>query len=270
MVEYFRLDKTFVQGTTYTLPSDRFYVIKKIGTDQTSDTHLKIDGVDTGKIISDIAPLRTKDTNRLGVLELGDLYYVVPPDKKFTVEGASGAKMLCKGLIGKLAPGESMPANYATRFNAQGKHYLTYIKGTVTLAAAGATWADGDEKEVISLTPKTIETYILNNVAMALVENPATAISGGQVGIIFYLEGTPFDILTTDPGKKGIEILSMPYPPKDDTEQEAFTMAELPITVPGDNTLSIRAMNVSGAGITAATGADMTCKACCIVEYKKS
>ena len=123
MVDYYPLDKIFVQGTNYELPNDRFYVIKKIGTDATSATKLKIDGVDTGPIINSVAPLHKTSSNLLGPLDLGNLFYVVPPNKTFSVEGASGAKFRCIGLIGKLAPGEAMPAQYAGRFNEQGKHY---------------------------------------------------------------------------------------------------------------------------------------------------
>jgi hypothetical protein len=269
MVDYYKLDKIFVQGATYQTPNDRFYVIKKVGTDATSDCYLKIDGVDTGAIISDVAPLHRTSSNLLGPLDLGDLYYVVPPNKTFTVEGPSGAKIRAIGLIGKLAPGEALPAQYASRFTEQGKHYLTYDTATATLAAAGANWAADAETDVYSLTPKTVEKYIFNNVVMAKVENAATAPSEGDVAIRFYLEGTPLDILTTEPGKKGIDLYSAPYPPADTTEEEPFTLKDLPIGVPGDNTFEIKFVNTSGAAIAASTAAAMTATVAVIVEYIK-
>ena len=124
MVEYYKLDKIFEQGTTYEMPNDRFYVIRKIGTDGSSATKLVIDGVETGEIINEIAPLHKTSSNLLGPLDLGDLFYVVPPNKTFEIDGPSGAKIRAIGLIGKLAPGEGLPANYASRFTEQGKHYL--------------------------------------------------------------------------------------------------------------------------------------------------
>ena len=269
MVKYYPLDKIFVQGTTYELPADRFYVIRKIGTDATSDTYLYIDGVATGKIISEVAPLHRTSSNLLGPLDLGELYYVVPPNKKFTIEGPSGAKVRCIGLIGVLAPGETLPGPYSTRFPVQGKHYITYVKGSVTLASAGESWAADAETEVYSLTPKTVEKYVFNNIAMAKVENASASISEGEVAIRFFLEGTPLDILTSEPGKKGIDILSMPYPPAATTEERPFTLKDLPIEVPGDYTLSVKAVNVSGSAISASSGADMTCTFAAIVEYLK-
>lgn len=270
MVKYFKLDKIFVQGNTYELPNDRFYVIKKVGTDAETDTKLVIDGVETGNIISEIAPLHKTSGNLLGPLDLGDLFYVVPPNKTFYVDGPSGAKIRAIGLIGVLAPGEAMPPQYAGRFTEQGKHYLTYLKATATLAAAGTSWAADAENDVLSITPKTIEKYVFNNVVMGKIENSAAAIIEGQVAARFYLEGTPLDILTTGPGHKGIDILSMPYPPADAAEQEAFTLKDLPVEVLGDHTFEIKVINVSGAAIDASAGADMTATIAAIVEYLKT
>ena len=264
MVDYYPLDKIFVQGTNYELPNDRFYVIKKIGTDATSATKLKIDGVDTGPIINSVAPLHKTSSNLLGPLDLGNLFYVVPPNKTFSVEGASGAKFRCIGLIGKLAPGEAMPAQYAGRFNEQGKHYLTYVTGSKDVGT-DVSWAAGAEYEVYSLTPKTIEQYIFNNVVMASISGDTVA--EGDFGIIFYLDGTPLDILTTDPGKKGIDVLSMPSPPAATTEETPFTLKDLPIKVEGDHTFKVTAINNSGAAKAPASGSSWSITLKAIVEY---
>ncbi|MHC1630759.1 MAG: hypothetical protein ACXQT4_00415 [Methanotrichaceae archaeon] len=269
MVEYYKLDKIFVEGTTYETPNDRFYVIKRIGTDGTSATKLVIDGVETGEIINEVAPLHRTSSNLLGPLGLGDLYYVVPPNKTFYIDGPSGAKVRAIGQIGKLAPGEALPADHASRFTDQGKHYLTYEKATATLAAASADWAADAETDVLSLTPKTVEEYIFNNVVMAKVENAAATPSEGDVAIRFYLEGTPLDILTTEPGKKGVDLYSAPYPPAATTEEEPFSLKDLPIKVAGDNTFEIKILNTSGAAITASSGNDMTATIAAIVEYLK-
>ena len=263
MVKYYKLDKIFEQGTTYEMPNDRFYVIEAIGTDATSATYLKIDGVDTGAIISTIAPLHKTSSNILGPLKLGQLYYVVPPNKTFTVEGPSGAKVRCIGKIGVLAPGEAIPGNFASRFAEQGDHYLTYDTDTYSISGSG-TWTAGTEYEVYSLTPKTIETYKFNNFAGVSISG--FTVSEGQVGIIFHLDGTPLDILTTDPGKKGIDALSMPLPPASDTERIPFTLADLPIEVLGDHTIKVTAMNVSGSDISFT---DLSITFTAVVEYLK-
>ncbi len=267
VVEYFKLDKVFVQGTTYSMPADRFYVIRAIGTNATSPVWLKIDGVDTGKIISDVAPLHETTSNLLGPMNLGNLFYVVPPQKTFTVEGPSGAKMRCIGLIGKLAPGEGLPGDLAGRFTEQGKHYWTYDTASVQLAAAGGSWAKDAETEVYSRTPKTIEEITFNNVVMASLANTATAPAEGDVAVRFFLDGSPLDILTTEPGKKGVDLYSMPKPPAGTTEMVPFTLADKPIRVLGDHTISIKAVNTSGAAISASSTAAMTFAVWAIIEY---
>jgi len=264
MVEYFPLDKILVQGEEYQMAADRFYVIKKIGTDADADTFLDVDGIDTGAIIEAVAPIRKKDTNRLGVLDLGDLYYVVPPLKKFHVEGPTGAKYRVVGQIGKLAIGEAIPAHFAGRFAEQGKHYLTYITGTYSLGT-DVKWVKDAEYEVFSLTPKTIEEYVFNNVLQAKITGDTVA--EGDFGIILYLNGVPQDILTKEPGRRGLDVLSLPKPPTDTTEMEPFTLKQTPIKVLGDHTISIKAMNVSGADKTPATGATWKIDILAVVEY---
>jgi len=223
-----------------------------------------VDGVDTGAIITDVAPIRKKDTNRLGPLDLGDLYYVVPPHKKFHIEGPSGAKYRIVGQIGKLAVGEVIPAHLAGRFAVQGKHYLTYISGTYSLGT-DVTWVKDAEYEVFTLTPKTIEEYTFDKVVQAKITGDTVA--EGDFGIIFYLDGVPQDILTKEPGRRGIDVLSMPKPPTDTTEMVPFTLEKTPIKVLGDHTISIKAMNVSGADKAPATGATWKIDILSIVEY---
>ena len=182
MVKWLKLDKVFVQGTTYTMPPDMFYVIKKIGCDQDTATKLVIDGVETGAIIQKLANMYPTSTNELGPLDLKNLFYVVPPDKKFYVSGASGAKMRC-------------------------------------------------------------------------------------VGLILVLEGEILDILTTTPGKKGLDAYFMPRPPKYDGVNVPFSFEDLPIEVPGDYTLTMKLINNSGGDLTVAAATDQYIDY--IVEYQK-
>ena len=264
MVEYFKLDKVFVQGTTYELPKDRFYVIEKIGTDQNTETFLKIDGVDLGGIINRLAPLYATSTNELGPLSLGDLKYVVPPEKQFSVQGAANAKMRCIGKLGVLAPGESLPGEYAARFNAQPKHYLDWIQFS-KLYTSDYTWADGEEIEIGSITPKTVEKVIFNNIVE--VEAGVSGLGWGQAGLVLDLEGRRLDLLTSEPGKKGIDVLSFPRPPAYNTVNVAGSFREFPVTVLGDRTLSLKLINVSGGNLTVAAAVDQWIEA--IVEYVK-
>ena len=270
MVDYYKLDKILEEGVDYKMPNDRFYIIEKIGTNSTNGAKLTVDGVELGELISTVAPLHKNGNNLLGMLELGDYFYVIPPSKDFKVEGSSGDKIRIVGKIGKLSPGEVLPANYATRFNEQGNKYLTYVSGSVTLAAAGGNWAADAVSEVLSLTPKTIETYKFSGYVLAELANPASAPSEGDVALRFKLDGMPLDILTSEPGHKGIDYYSMPIPTNSSSEREPFSLADMPIVVKGDHTISIEALNVSGSAIAADSGSDMTMTVYAIVEYSKA
>jgi len=254
MVDYYPLDKIFTEGTDYETPADRFYVISALGTDAATATKLVIDGVETGEVISTIAPLHRTSANLLGPLDLGDLYYVVPPNKTFRVDGPAGAKVRAIGRLGVLAPGEVLPAAEAGRFAEQGKKFITYQTGTHTASGTG-TWTADVAYEIYSLTPKTIETFRFANVLGVTVGGAAVA--EGDVGIQFKLDGRPLDILTAGPGPKGIDALSMPMPPADTTEEVAFSLASRPIEVQG-------AINVSGGDISYT---DLDIDFTAIVEY---
>jgi len=251
MVDYYPLDKVFVEGTDYQTPADRFYVITALGTDAATAT----------EIISTIAPLHRTSSNLLGPLDLGDLYYVVPPNKTFRVDGPASAKVRAIGRLGVLAPGEVLPAAEAGRFNDQGKKYVTYQTGTHTASGAG-TWTADVAYEIYSLTPKTIETFRFANV-LGVTVGGAT-IAEGNVGIQFKMDGRPLDILTAGPGPKGIDALSMPMPPADTTEETAFSLASRAIEVQGDHTFSIEAINVSGGDISYT---DLDIDFTAVVEY---
>ena len=62
----------------------------------------------------------------------------------------------------------------------------------------------------------------------------------------------------------------MPYPPADSTEEEPFTLADDPIEVPGDHTLTITMINDSGGAIAASTAAAMSGYVIAVVVYEKS
>ncbi|MBW2675797.1 MAG: hypothetical protein JRD89_20720, partial [Deltaproteobacteria bacterium] len=143
----------------------------------------------------------------------------------------------------------------------QGKKFITYQTGTHTAAGAG-TWEADVAYEIYSLTPKTIETFRFANV-LGVTVGGAT-IAEGDVGIQFKLDGRPLDILTTGPGPKGIDALSMPMPPADTTEEVAFSLASRPLEVQGDHTFSIEAINVSGGDISYT---DLDIDFTAVVEY---
>jgi len=189
------------------------------------------------------------------LLCLKDLYYVVPPETKIKVEGPSGCKIRAKGDLLKLAPGEVLPAEFMSRFAAQPNHYLTYVEKTYSHGTDVKLVADA-EVEVISLTPKTIEKYMLAHPVMAAVANYTPA--EGDLGVRFYLQNVPKEVILEKTKVGGIDLLAMPRPPKEDTEFEPFTLEGSPIEVPGDWTLSVKVRNTKGADISPTTGTSLT------------
>jgi len=264
MAVEFPLDLVLIQGKDYETPKRVGLRIRAIGTDGAKATKLVIDNKPTGSIWSTIAPLHKINTNLMGPLELGGLYYVVPPETKVIVDGPSGAKMRCKGEIVRLAPGEAMPAADLARFAAQPNHHLTYISGTYSHGTDVALVKDA-EVEVVSLTPLTIERYKLAHPVLASVAN-YTAVEG-DLGIRFYLANAPLDDLLEVTKVGGIDITCARRPPKEDVDQIPFSLAKIPIEVPGDVTLSIRVRNIKGADISPATGTSLTFNIDAICEY---
>jgi len=265
MPVYYKLDKIFDVGKEYTTEERRFYVIKRKGTNATSDVKLNIGGVKTGVFVDVIAPLHKTTSNLLGPLDLGDLIEVIPPDTSFVFEGPSGTKVRAIGKIGHLGVGEVFPTDLLARYDAQGKHYKDYITASVSLGT-DEVWADGRELKVVEVTPKTTEVFRFKHPVLAKITGDT--ITEGQVGIRFYKADSPLDIFLTKAGRLGIDVLSMPCPPAGTTEMEPFTLEDFPIELPGDVVLRVTAINVSGAGLTPATGAAWSVRVYLIREYQ--
>ena len=230
------------------------------------DGKLVIDGKPVGPVINTLAPLTKTSSNLLGPLDLGDKYYVIPPDRKFWVEGPSGAKMVVIGKIVKLIPGESFPADLLDRFNKQFSDYVTYKFGQKAFDTDEA-WAADQEVTLVELTPRTIEEYTFDGYVGVVINNLSAGLEAGQVAIRFYLDGVPLDHLTSDPGHLGIDAYFLQHPPTTTKTMEPFTLARFPIKVIGDHTLKITAINVSGGSLTPPSGTNITVNIYAIVKY---
>jgi hypothetical protein len=266
MPKIYPLNKILSVNTTYEMEKDRYFVIKKIGTNVSADVIPKVDGNPCGKIINTIAPLHKTSSNLLEPLDLGRLYISVPPERKIVFESTGSGKVRIIGDLIVLSPGESLLPEHKSRYDVQGKNYVTYITGTYTLTG-GASWPDGIEYTVITLTPKTIEDYLLKSFVGASVTNLSATLAEGQVSIRFFLDDVPLDQLLSAPGQFGIDALSMPLPPTATTEFIPFTLENYPINVPGDHTLTIKARNTSGGTLSPATGQNITITVTAISEY---
>jgi len=263
----FKLDTILTEGKDYQTPERVALVIKAIGTNGATATKLVIDGKPTGEIKELVAPLHLIETNKMGPLSLGDLYYVVPPDTAIKVEGPSGAKMRCIGELLMLAPGEVLPAGLKARFDVQVDHHITFVEGTYSHGTDVKLVADA-EAEILSLTPKTIETYLFNYVVMASVANYTPA--EGDLAIRFYVDNVPLDAILEKTKVGPADLLAMPRPPRDAVEEMPFSLCDFPVEVLGDHTLSIRVRNTKGADISPAAGTSLDFTVTAICAFKRA
>jgi len=262
-MKYYKLDKIFVANTDYRAEDDKLYVITKIGTDL-SDVKPTVAGQKIGALSSDFAPLHKTSSNLLGPFDLKDLYIVVPPRKVLKFESSSSGKVRAIGKILELAPGEGIPNDLIARFEAHGKNYYTYSVESVSLGTDVALTAD-QEVEILSLKPTTIEKYVFDNIVMLSVSGGS--FSEGDLALRIYVDDKPLDILESAMGKKGIDALSLPYPPSDSTEEIPFTLSDMPIEIPGDHTITFKVVNTSGGSLAPASGSSWTFKL--LVVYRR-
>jgi len=266
MVKWYRLDKVFATNTQYTAEEDRFYVVKAIGTDVSDNVTVKVRGVPAGTINSYVAPLAKTSSNEFGPLNLKDKFIVIPPDSKFEFESTGSGNVRLIGLIGVLGPGESLPGEHQARYAAQGSRYVTVLSDSYSVGTDTA-WPNGVEFEVYSLTPATIETYVLNDRIGVKIDNLSSSLTAGQVGIKFYLDSVALDVLGSTMGPHGLDAYFMQIPPTDSVNEEGYTLADNPITVEGDHNLIVKAKNISGGALSPATDTSITITLYAVAEY---
>jgi len=264
MPTVYYLKKTLKTNVTYEMEKDRYYVIKRIGTDSTAKVTVKVDGIPVIDIFSTIAPIAKTSSNLLGPLDLGEYFIVVPPERKLLFESTASANVYVEGDLVVLAPGEAIPTEHLARYNTYVSRKITFVDTSVTV---GASWADRQEVKVVDITPPTLEDYIFDSFAGVSISGLAAALAYGQVTVKLYYDGKPLDLLVYTAGSHGIEVLKMPLPPATGTEMEAFTFREKPIMVVGGHTLTVTAINVSGADLSAATGQNISVRLVAI--YKR-
>jgi len=266
MPKKFKLDKIIKQGTVYTTEEREVIVIKKVGTDSSGDARLVIDKKKLGWIDNEVAPLHVTSSNLLGPLSLEELYYVIPPETEFEIEGDSGSKGRIIGEHVYLAVGEAVAANLLARFNEQHKQYKTKYDASWSLGT-DITWVADAEYEILSLTPLTTEKLIIDGIILVAISGDTVA--EGDFGVSFYVDNVPLEAFTATNLMDGIDSKSMPKPPADATEEQVFTLKEFPIEVLGDQTFSIRVRNTSGANKAPATGSSWTVTIKLIARYYK-
>jgi len=251
-MKYYKLDKIFVANTEYRAEDDKLYIIQKIGTDL-SDVKPSVAGQKIGALNSSFAPLHRTSSNVLGPFDLKDLFIVVPPRKILKFESSSSGSVRAIGKIVELGPGESIPNDLLARYEAHGKNYYTYSTGSESLGTDTAI-ADGQEVSVLELQPTSIEKYVFDSYIMLSISGGS--FNEGDFALRIYVDDKPLDIIESDMGKKGIDALSLPYPPAASTEEIPFTLADMPIEIPGDHTITFKVINTSGSSLSPSSGSE--------------
>lgn len=253
------LDKAFDTNVEYKAEHNKFYVFEKLGSDVNVD-YIEIEGRRTTPLDATLAPQYKTSDNKFGRLALDDLYLVVPPLHRFKFVSSASGKVVAQGKLGILSLGEGIPADLSTRFK---NIHLVYKKPYSFTKDLGTdvSMAAGEEVTVAEIKPTTIERITLNDIIGLSATNAGT-VTKGYLGVIFYYDDTPLDILDTAMGRKGIDFLDMPLPPTGTGVSEPFSLHDFPIVVEPDHTLKINVINNSGAAITPPTGTSIsfTCK----------
>jgi hypothetical protein len=264
MPTFYYLKKILKSNTTYEMEKDRYYVIRKIGTDVSAKVTAKVDGIPAVDIFNTIAPIARTSSNTLGPLDLEEYFIVVPPERKLLFESAGSGNVYVEGDIVVLSPGEAIPSEHIARYNTYANRKITYIDASYTV---GASWPAGQEVKVADITPPTIEDWIFDGFAGVSVSGLSAAQTYGQINLKLYYDGKPLDLLVATAGPHGIETLKMPLPPTDSANKDPFTFKEKPVTVVGGHTLTVTAINVSGSALSAATGQNITVRF--VAVYKR-
>jgi len=264
MAKVLYLDRYIKEGTLYKTKSRVAFIIERIGTNSSGDAYLQIEEKRTGIIDSTIAPIHTTSSNLLGPLDLGDLYYVIPPDTEFQFIGDSGS--ICR-LIGKiilLDPGESLGSPYMSRFERQFDHYFTKYEATLTLATDEVFKAD-EERELALIKPDLNEMYKFYRYAG--ITSSGGTVSEGMFALTIWYDGKPFEFIETEGFGPGIDIMNMPLPPADSTNEIPFSFELQPLEVADRHELSLRIRNISGADQAPESGSAWSFTLKTIAEY---
>ena len=130
MARVWYLDRTLALNTEYTLDDRIAFVIKRIGTDVSDAVQLYVDNIPAVAFHGDFAPIDYTDNNMLGLLDLGDYYFVIPNDSKFKFSSSSSGNVRIVGELWMLDPNENLPSEYLQRVKEQNYRGISYKTGS--------------------------------------------------------------------------------------------------------------------------------------------
>jgi len=268
MPQYYKLIKTLDAGTSYRAETDKFYIINKVATNTaTAIGELSVAGAKCLEIHKDVSPLAMTAYNWIDILDLGDLYVVVPPAKTFVFTGDSGSKLHIQGMIGEMMSPTDFPADLNARLGTQAKQFIKIQRGTATLAAAGGSWAANAENNVLTLTATAGERHVLDSRLAVYLTNLASVHKAGDIALRIYYQDKPLDILDAIMGDLGIDVWQAFWNDGTNYYYYYIDLSEMPIQLEPGRTLKINVRNVSGAAISASAGSPLTCTVALVDKY---
>lgn len=248
------MKKTIPTNTLIEMELDRYWLIERVGTNVDGMVTLEVDGIPAVDIHGLLAPMAKSNSNLFGPVALKDLYLVVPPHRKLLARSAASGKVYIEGKLMVLSPGEAIPTEHLARYSAMVNRKLSFYDCSATI---GASMDPGKEYVVCSITPPTIEDHLLNRVAGISITGTASPVDYGQIAVKFYYDGKPLDQIGMAVSYHGLDVMKMPLPPIADKDLELFSFADMPVMISGGHKFEVRVVNVSGATISATTGANI-------------
>jgi len=263
MPTFYSIRKTLKTNTTYVMEKDRYFVIERIGTDVNGKVTVKVDGIPVAELHSTITPMAKTASNLFGPLELNDLYIVVPPERQLYLESSTSGNVAVYGKLVILAPGETVPTEHMTRYNAYDKRKLALLDVSYTV---GSSFAADGEANIVDINPPTIEDWMFNRRVGISISGLSTTLTYGMLAVKFYFDGKALDLLLNTAGPHGIDVIHLPLPPTNSVNYEPFSFKEMNMLVPGGHTLSVILRNISGSTLTAASGQNIVARLMAIYE----
>jgi len=268
MARVWYLDRTFDLNTEYRLDKRLGMIIKLIGTNVSDEVTLYVDNKPLIPFHGDMAPITFNDDNMLGMLDLGDYYFVIPPDTPFKFESSSSGKVRVKGELWILDPNEDLPSNAYARLREAYYKGIYYYKHSASLGT-NVTFSTTDEVTLAEIEPSKLEKYLFDDILMIKVENISGGIDYGMIGILFYLDGQPIEFIEDNNPKRGIDIMAFPYPPSQTNGWYPFTLKQTPIELTEGHKWKITAINISGSDISPTTDTSITFTVFAKMKYEK-
>jgi len=250
MAKVWYLDRVISANTEYRLDDRVAFVVRRVGVDFSDEFKFVIDNIPSVPLHGDMAPINYTDSNMLGLLDLGDFFFPIPPDTPFQISSSSSGNVRLVGELWLLDPGERIPSDYERRLKEISYRGISYKKNTAS--TSGATWSADAELTLITIQPGVLEKYVLDDIVMIKFSN--ADISWGQIGVLFEVDDIPIEFIDSQGAKKGIDALAFPYPPSQDNGWYPFTLKNTPFTLTYGHKLVIKAVNVSGSDISSADG----------------